>query len=368
MSYPTVHITEEVMREGMQIESVEISVDDKVRLLDALSETGLRRIVVGSFVRAEYTPQMARIDEIVQRFRPEVGVTYLALALNERGRQRAAAFAPPLTMEPMPPVLFTNMCSTFALRNTARSQQQEIASWPAIVSAAIDSGKQEAALGLGAAFGSNFEGEFTSEERMDLLRRQHGTWTEAGIPVTSVFLADSMGWVKPWVIEEQIALIRGEWPGITHWYLHLHNSRGLALASTYEAIRILDDRHDLHLDSTLGGIGGCPYCGNGRATGLVPTEDLVNMLEELGIGTGIALDQLIRAVWMLEEIIGAPAFGHVSKAGPHPHGDALYDPNLPFVETLEEARHFLLGPDAVAHQIRPWREPIPQRALPPSAR
>jgi hydroxymethylglutaryl-CoA lyase len=362
VTHPTVHITEEVMREGMQIESVGISIEDKVRLLDALSETGLRRIVVGSFVRPEYTPQMAHIDEILERFSPKPGVTYLALALNDRGRQRAAAYAPPLTLDSMPPVLSMHLCDTFVRRNTNRSRQQESERWPAIVAAAAERERAAAAIGVGAAFGSNFEGAFTAQQRMEVLRAAHAAWREAGIPVTTVFLTDPMGWVTPWTVEEQIELIRSEWPEITHWYLHLHNSRGLALASTYEAIRVLDSGHDLYLDSTLGGIGGCPYCGNGRATGLVPTEDLVNMLEVLGIETGVALEPLIRSVWMLEEIIGAPTFGHVSKAGPHPHGDELYDPNLPFVETLEEARHFLLGPDVVAHQLRPWREPIPAPA------
>jgi hydroxymethylglutaryl-CoA lyase len=96
---------------------------------------------------------------------------------------------------------------------------------------------------------------------------------------------------------------------------------------------------------------------------MAATEDVVNMLESMGIATGVDLDKLIESVWLLEEIIGRPTPGHVSKAGPLPHGDGLFDANLPLVETHAEARHFRLGPEACEHQIRPWREPIPEPQL-----
>src|SRR6185436_646165 len=94
--YPKVIITEEGMRDGLQIEDAKIPIDRKVALLDALSETGLKRIVVGSFVSPKYTPQMARIDEIMHKFHPKPGVTYLALALNAKGVERAKEYVPPL--------------------------------------------------------------------------------------------------------------------------------------------------------------------------------------------------------------------------------------------------------------------------------
>ena len=96
-----------------------------------------------------------------------------------------------------------------------------------------------------------------------------------------------------------------------------------------------------------------------RAAGLAATEDVVCMLEAMGIDTGIDLGRLIEAVWLLEEMIGRPAPSRVSKTGPMPTGDDLYDPNLPLVETLQEARHFRLGDAAFSREIRPWREPIP---------
>lgn len=362
MSYPQVHIVEECMREGMQIESVEISIEDKVRLLEALSEAALPAIVVGSFVSPKYTPQMAEIDELMTRFTARPGIRYSAVALNDKGRERAAAFTPPLSTETGPPQLFCHLCDTFTRRNANMSQEQEIERWPAVVKSAVDRGASEAGIAVNAAFGSNFEGPFTLEQRMELLRREHALWDEAGIAVSRVMLGDPMSWCMPHLVEEQLEVIREEWPAIRSFHLHLHDGRGMALPSIYAALRVLDDSCELQIETTAGGVGGCPYCGNGRATGMAATEDVVNMLEQMGIETGIDLDKLIEAVWLLEEIIGRQAPGHVSKAGPLPHADALYDANLPLVETHAEARHFRLGATACAHQTRPWREPIPQPA------
>ena len=141
--YPQIILTEEGMRDGLQIEDANIPVDQKVALLDALSETGLKRIVVGSFVSPKYTPQMKHIDEIMHKFHPKPGVTYLALALNAKGVERSQEYSPPLTIERSNgwvrgrPKLFCHMCDVFIRRNTNRSQFQEMASWPATIAAAM---------------------------------------------------------------------------------------------------------------------------------------------------------------------------------------------------------------------------------------
>ena len=353
-----VELAEEGMREGMQIEDAHISVKDKLRLLDALSKTGIKNINVGSFVSPKYTPQMEHIEEIVKGFHPEPGVRYTALALNDRGIQRAKEYSPPLTVGRGMPSLGCHQCDVFIRRNANRSQAEEIARWPATVAAAKESGAKEAGIGTNASWGSNFVGEFTQEQRMGFLERQHAMWDEAGIKVTSVALGDPMSWNRPWVVTEQLETIKKRWPEINQWRLHLHNARGFALASTYAALTVLEPKDSLYIDTTIGGIGGCPYCGNGRATGMAPTEDVVNMLNEMGIETGIDLDQVIRVVWMLEEILGRPTMGHVSKAGPLPRGKKLYDMNMPFVETFEQAKHFLLGPSVYKGGIYPWSEPI----------
>lgn len=356
---PTVELHDETMREGMQIESVDIPIATKVRLLDALSQTGLRSISVGSFVSPRYTPQMAQIDEVVALMTPRAGVTYDALALNEVGRQRLAAHVPPLTWPSRPPLTTCHLCDTFVRRNANRTQRDEIDQWDDVVGRAVSAGATEAAIGLGAAWGSNFAGRFELDQRMATLADQHARWTAAGIPVALVSFTDPMSWCMPDVVEEQLQAIVDRWPSIRQVHLHLHNARGMALPCVYAALRVLDDRHVLRLDTTVGGIGGCPSCGNGRATGMAATEDVVAMLEAMDIDTGVDLDRLITVAWMLEEILGRTTPSFVSKAGPMPSKDRLYDPDLPLVETHEEAQQFFLGPQVLDRARRPWRRPIP---------
>ena len=358
--WPKVVYKEEGMREGMQIEDASISVDDKIELLDALSETGLPQIVVGSFVSPKWTPQMERIDEIVTRFTPNPDVTYTALALNSRGVERARAYSPPLTIERDPyPRLSCHMCDVFVRRNTNRSQMQEMERWPQIVAQAQELNIREAGIGCNASWGSNFLGEFPVANLMTLFEKQHGMWDEVGIKVVSCSMGDPMSHCTPAKVEESITRVKERWPEISHFRLHLHNGRNMAIASAYAAMRTLGPDDTLELDGTIGGYGGCPYCGNGRATGMAPTEDLVHMMEDMGVNTGVDIDKVIDCVWMAERIMGRELFGHVSKAGPRPKRvEQLYDMNMPFVETLAQARHFKEGPAVYEGGIYPYAEPI----------
>ena len=360
MDWPQIEYVEEGMREGMQIESAAISVSDKIRLLDALSDTGLTKIVVGSFVSPKWTPQMAQIDDIVAGMTPRPGVTYTAVVLNERGRERARAYEHILTLERPIPRLLCHLCDVFVRRNANVSQSQEISRWPALVEQAVERGVTEAGIAVNAAWGSNFVGQFTEEQRMELLSRQHDLWTAAGVKVVFAWLGDPMSWNLPHVVESQLVTIKQTWPSIKTIGLHLHNARGMAPVSMYAAMRALDSSYTLRLDGTIGGMGGCPYCGNGRVTGMAPTEDMVHMWQQMGIDLGVDMDKLIRVVWLAEEIVGHPLWGHVSKAGPLPRRtDQLYPTDLPFIETEESARHFALGADAIpADALRPWKEPI----------
>ena len=358
--WPKVLYKEEGMREGMQIEDANIPVDDKIELLDALSETGLKSIVVGSFVSPKWTPQMERIDEIVTRFRPKVGVTYTALALNSRGVERAKAYSPPLTIErDHYPRLTCHMCDVFVRRNTNRTQMQEMERWPQIVAQAQERNIREAGIGCNASWGSNFLGEFPVNSLMTLLEREHSMWDEVGIKVVSCSMGDPMSHCTPAKVEESVSRVKERWPEINHFRLHLHNGRNMAIASAYAAMRSLGPEDTLELDGTIGGYGGCPYCGNGRATGMAPSEDLLHMMEDMGIPTGVDIDKLIDCVWMAERIIGRELYGHVSKAGPRPKRvEQLYDMNMPFVETLEQAKHFKQGASAYEGGIYPYSEPV----------
>ena len=358
--YPKILYKEEGMREGMQIEDANIGVDDKVELLDALSETGLQQIVVGSFVSPKWTPQMESIDEIVTKFTPKAGVTYTALALNSRGVERARAYSPPLTIErDKYPRLSCHFCDVFVRRNTNRSQMQEMERWPQIIAQAQELNIKEAGIGCNASWGSNFLGEFPVDSLMVLLEKQHSMWDEVGINVVSCSLGDPMSHCHPAAVEESVYRVKERWPEVNHFRLHLHNGRNMAIASAYAAITTLGPDDTLELDGTIGGYGGCPYCGNGRATGMAPTEDIIHMMEDMGIETGVDIDKLIDCVWMAERIIGRELYGHVSKAGPRPKTlDKLYDMNMPFVETMDQAKHFKTGAEAYEGGIYPYAEPI----------
>jgi hydroxymethylglutaryl-CoA lyase len=359
--FPKIVFTEEVMREGMQIESASIPTEQKVELLDALSETGLQNIVVGSFVSPKYTPQMKNIEDVLIKFKPKPGVNYLAMIPNERGMERAKAYSPPLTLSRgrALPRTSCHQCDVFTRRNFNRSQMKEMAGWVKTIAQAKAKGATEAGIGTNATFGSNFVGDFSVDVTMKFLEKQHELWDAVGIKVTQVSVGDPMGWVHPYKIEQIFTRIKKQWPEVHDFRAHLHNARGMATASTYVAIRCLDVNDSLRLEGTLGGVGGCPYCGNGQATGMMPTEDFMHMLEGMGIETGVDMDKLIRCVWLLEDILGRQAWGHVSRAGPRPMTkDRFFDANAPFVETLEQAKHFMYGPKMYEGGIVPWSEKI----------
>ena len=352
----SVIINDDTMREGLQIESAAIPVEAKLRLLDALGETGARVISIGSFAHPKWTPQMACIDEIAERFVPKAGVTYTAATFNKKGWDRADSYWPKLDVRrARAPRTNVELCDTFARRNYNRTQAQQIEAMDATIAKARESGATEGAVGIGNPFGSNFEGPFSLKQRMDLTALMIDKWHKAGFKVTRVALLEAMGWNMPHTVREFMTAIRERWPEVTGFHMHLHNQRGATIASYYESLYLGADE----FDTCLGGMGGCPYCGNGRAAGHVPTEDLVDMCHEMGIETGFDLAKLIEAVAIAEEVVGHPLWGHVSKSGPRPRGKDLYPVNMPFVETLAEAAHFRKGPEVYKNQISPWKEGDP---------
>ncbi len=362
-NYPKVILTEEGMRDGLQIERPDIPVEGKIRLLDMLSETGLKDIAVGSFVSPRWVPQMACIDELVKGFHPKPGVSYTATALNDMGRERLRQYIPPLNDLKYQAQTAVYLCDVFAQRNINRTIAQQMARWPKVIDEAKAKGAKEAGISVSAAWGSNWTGQVSQEDRMKMLERQHQLWEAAGIAVTKVGISDPMGWNMPDQVERQLEAIKQRWPAIKSFNLHLHNTRGMALTSSYVAIRALDAGDTLRLQPAIGGMGGCPFCGNGRSAGLAPTEDLIHMMDGMGIDTGVDLEKLIEAVWLAEEIVGHPLWGHVSKGGPRPSGKKLYSMDMPFVETLDHARHFIKGAAAYKDAPSPWKEAIksPQR-------
>ena len=346
-----VNIFDDTMREGLQIESPDISVEDKLRLLDAIGEMGPKTITIGSFAHPRWTPSMACIDEIAERFVPKPGITYTAAVFNRRGYDRADGYFPKLNVRERRYGTHVELCDTFARRNYNRTQAEQIAQMDVSIQTAVNDGVEAGSVALGNPFGSNFEGPFDLSQRMQFLDLMVEKWHEAGIAVKRVSFLDAMGWNMPHTVRETMLAIRDRYPEIETFHMHLHNTRGATMASFFEALML----GATDFDTSLGGMGGCPYCGNGRAAGHVPTEDFVHLCHEMGIETGYDLDKVIAAARIAEEVVGHPLWGHVSKAGPNPR-QVHYPADMPFVETLEEASHFIHGPEVYEGQISPWRE------------
>jgi hydroxymethylglutaryl-CoA lyase len=345
-----VEVRDDTMREGLQIEDRNIPVEQKLRLLDALGETGLKVISIGSFAHPKWTPQMACIDEIAERFVPREGVTYTAAVFNQKGLERAAKYSPKLTLGGGRPSMHLEVGRIFSMRNYNRTPEQLLAEGAAAIRRAAEDGVPSGTIVLGNPFGSNFEGDFPLEQSLAVLAEGIGLWHEAGLTVDSCRIIDDMGACLPDQLIEMLTAIGERWPEITDYGLHLHNQRGATNICYYEALKL----GVTHFDTSLGGLGGCPYCGNGRSAGHVPTEDFVYLCHEMGVETGLDLDKLIEAAAVAEEVVGHPLWGHVSKAGPRPRGGRLYPRDMPFVETLAEASHFRNGPAAYDGQVMPW--------------
>jgi hydroxymethylglutaryl-CoA lyase len=364
--YPKIHHTEEGMRDGLQIENPDIPVADKIRLIEALSETGLKEIAIGSFVSPKWTPQMAHIDELVIGFKPKAGVRYTYTALNDTGMERALSHTPPLSPRTREISTFISMCDVFAQRNTNKNKAQELERCAKKIEKARADGLKEGAVHISTAFGSNWVGEFSLEQRMFWIDRLVQMWEEAGIPVTHIGFSDAMSWNMPHQVKQQLLAVKERWPAITNFNLHLHNGRGQALASIFAALEALDGTDTLGVQSSIGGMAGCPYCGNGQAAMMIATEDLMHMLQEMGIYTGVDLYKLIEVVWLAEEVVGHRLYGFTSKCGPRPRYDRLYPMDMPRIETLEQAKHFILGPETYKDGQTPWKKPIEsyQRSTP----
>ncbi|QEE60399.1 citramalate synthase [Salinibacterium sp. dk2585] len=356
---PTISILEEGMREGMQIESADIPAAEKIRLLDALSATGLKRIHVGAFVSPKWTPQMANVDEVIAGFTPVEGVTYTAIVLNQKGAERRDAYGEKLSLpDPTLGRSKIHLCDVFVRRNINISQQDEIDALGRAVATAKEKGVTHAEISINAAWGSNWLGEFDEEERMRLLQLQHDAWTSAGVPVTRIHVGDPMSWNTPSAVRSMMRRLVATWPEVHDYHLHLHDARGMAMLSAYVAMEELDERHTLQIDTAIGGMGGCPYCGNGRATRMIPTEDFVHLLESEGIETGVDLPKLIEAGVIAEEVVGHELWSKVTAAGPRPTGAAVYAMDMPFIETFEQASHFRNGPSVYEGAMSPYREPV----------
>jgi hydroxymethylglutaryl-CoA lyase len=309
MSRPKkVEFREEGPREGFQIEKTIYPLEDRVRLVEALAETGLHHIQVASFVSPRHVPQMADSEAFFAAIRKKPGVAYTGLWLNEQGFKRARA-VPQVDLQGK---ISLYASDAFARRNNGCSAQEMAERQRGWLDLYADAGvKMESAIVM-AAFGCNYEGEIPAERVVSLARYAWDLCAERGLHLPKLFLADTMGWGNPDQTKRLVSAVQDAVPG-TRLGLHLHDTRGMGAANVMAA---LDLGVDL-FDSSVAGLGGCPFAAHGDAgaAGNICTEDMVFLCHELGIETGIDLDALVECARMAERIIGRRLNGRVMHAG-----------------------------------------------------
>jgi hydroxymethylglutaryl-CoA lyase len=302
-----VDIHEEGPREGFQIEPGPISTERKLALIDALSETGLARIQIASFVNPKRVPGWADAEAVVGRYKKREGVRYTALWLNEKGLERAIAQGERLSLRgnislcTSEPFMRSNQNRDLA--ENARVQHAQIAMLEA-------RGVPVDGISVMAAFGCNFAGDIPVAALIDTVALGFDIALAHDLDVTSLTLADTMAWATPLGIKRVVGAVRERWPEL-RLTLHLHDTRGLGLANAYAGLEM----GVASFDASVAGLGGCPFAGHKGAAGNVCTEDLAFMCEEMGIATGIDVEKLIAAAHLAEEIVGHPLPGSVMRGG-----------------------------------------------------
>lgn len=276
-------------RDGLQAEAP-VSIDARVALVDALSETGLRTIEAVSFVSEQAVPAMAGAAEVMARITRHPSVAYVALVPNLRGAQAAvAASVDGITVT-------ISASETYSQKNTKRSIEESLASVHEICDFVDE--RLPVDIVVSCAFGSPYEGEIAPETVAALVR---DAW-DAG--ATAVTLADTTGMATPRRVDDVLDEV-GNDVG-----LHLHETRGTALVNAYAAL----ERGVSRFDTSVGGLGGSPFAAG--AAGNLATEDLIHLLDDLGIATGVELAALLRIDELLARTIGHAVASNIARAGP----------------------------------------------------
>ena len=285
----SVSVREVAPRDGLQNEAP-IPTDAKVQLIDALSGTGVRRIEAVSFVHPRAIPQMADADEVWARITRNPRVRYSALIPNSRGAERAiqAGFR---EIE-----VVVSASDTHNRRNLNRATAESLDDIAALIPVVHEAGATLEVI-VATSFGCPFEGDVAPERVAAIVDRVRGDGADR------IAFGDTTGMATPRRVRDLLTVVRPD-------LLHFHDTRGTGLANVLTAL----DLGVTEFDASVGGIGGCPYAPG--ASGNIATEELVHMLEDMGIDTGIDLDALIEVAEMAEKLLGRTLPSGVLRAGP----------------------------------------------------
>jgi hydroxymethylglutaryl-CoA lyase len=279
-----VRVVEVGPRDGLQNESAAVDTATKVAFVDALSDAGLRHIEVTAFVSPRWVPQMADAEDVCRSIRRAAGVTYTALVPNVTGLERAIAAG----LQEV--AIFAAASETFSRRNVNQSIEQSLATYRDVAREAEAAGIRVRAY-LSTAFGCPYEGAVDPGRVHDVAARL------LGLGAYEVAVSDTIGIAHPGQVWEVLDVLTPALP-IDRIALHFHDTRGTALANVLAAL----ERGVTTFDASTGGLGGCPYAPG--AAGNLATEDLVNLLDGLGIESGVRLEALVAAGALVERAVG----------------------------------------------------------------
>ena len=299
MSIPSaVKIREVGPRDGFQNEPGVIPTGDKVRLIEALARTGITRLEVTSFVRKDLLPQLADGREVLERIDVPAGVARSVLIPNQRGLDGALE-----VREHFEEVgIFLSASETHNSKNVNRTVDESLAGLHAMLPRILDAGLVCEAV-IATAFGCPYEGRVDPERVFALAREL----ADAG--ATELGFGDTTGMANPVQVREFFTRAQEVLPDV-ELTAHFHNTRGQGLANVFAAL----DVGIASFEASFGELGGCPVPKG--STGNVATEDVVSMLDEMGVETGISLDAYVAAAWDVQEVIGRKLTSHVATAGP----------------------------------------------------
>jgi hydroxymethylglutaryl-CoA lyase len=294
----SVRIREVGPRDGFQNEPEVIPTEEKVRLIGLLGESGLRRIEVTSFVRADVIPQLADGAEVLTRFEPREGIAYSVLIPNRTGLENALK----LRDRFQEANFFLSASETHNRKNVNRSIEESLADLEGTIGEARDAGLRCEGV-ISTSFGCPYEGEVPADRVFEIAERL------AGFGCEEIAFGDTTGMANPRQVGEFFAQARERLDGV-ELTAHFHNTRGQGLANVLAALEQGIDS----FESSFGELGGCPVPPG--STGNISTEDLVSMLEEMGIETGVDLARLIKASGEAQAVLGRPLGAHLLAAGP----------------------------------------------------
>jgi hydroxymethylglutaryl-CoA lyase len=293
-----VRIREVGPRDGFQNEPEVIPTDVKVRLIEALARTGVRRLELTSFVRADVIPQLADAREVLRRADIPAGVSRSVLVPNERGLDHALELRDRFDEVNV----FLSASETHNRRNVNRSIGASLEGLGRTVARAREEGLRCEGV-ISVVFGCPYEGEVPPERVLEIAERLVETGCE------EVSFGDTTGMANPRQVGEFFAAATERLDGV-ELTAHFHNTRGQGLANVLAALEQGIDS----FESAFGELGGSPLTPG--ATGNISTEDLVSMLHEMGVRTGVDLERLIDASRAVQELLGRPLGAHVLRAGP----------------------------------------------------